>query len=467
MAYICQEVVEIPFMCSNASQRLVHMSFFSDSQITRPALKINISQATIIVGPNAISTASTWQSSGTSVGPGIYHLVLTQSECSSQGVPGYVMLYTSTATTGPNYIRLYFPRIDSYDTTRMGLVALPNAAAEAAGGLVTSGTGAGQLSVSGGSVGLKAQTHSDVTIKGLQNYANFDSVVTLAPGTHSNVTIKGIQNYANISSVTLNAGTHSGATIQGISNWANISSVTLNAGTHSGATIQGISNYANISVVTLAPGTHSDVTIKGIQNYANISSVTLNAGTHSGATIQGLNRINSNVTLNADTHSGATIQGVTRVNSSVTPANAVYSGVTVRIDLVDYSGATLGINNIAAGSYSGVSIQGVTRLNSNVTLNAALHSGATVQGVENYANFPTTVELTASSITAMAFAVVNRSIDNAGFGGRTVGSALAGIRNRVVLTATDITVYDTDDTTVVWTGPITTGASPIASVDPT
>jgi hypothetical protein len=273
MAYICQEVVEIPFLCSSASQRLVHMSFFSDSQITRPALKINTSQATIVIGPNVISTASTWQSSGTSTGPGIYHLVLAQSECSSQGVPGYAMLYTSTATTGPYYIRLRFPRVDSYNTQDMGVAAF--------------------------------------------------------------------------------------------------------------------------SEVSIHAGTHSNVTFKGIENYANVSNVTLHAGTHSSVTIQG-----------------------------------------------------------------------VTRLNSSVTLNAAVHSGATVRGVENYANLPTLVELTASSITSMAIAVVNRTIDNTGFGGRTVGSALAGIRNKVVITDSTITVYDTDDTTVLWGGSIVAGGTPLSSVDP-
>jgi hypothetical protein len=319
MAYICQNVVEIPFLCSNASQRLVHMSFFSDSQITRPALKINTSQATIVIGPNVISTASTWQSSGTSVGPGIYHLVLTQSECSSQGVPGYTMLYTSTLTTGPYYVRLYFPRVDSYNTQDYGLMAF--------------------------------------------------------------------------SGVTLAAGTHSGATIQGVSR--------LNSG------------------VTLNAGTHSDATIKGIENYRNISNVTLHAGTHSDVTIQGLTRINSAVTLNAGSHSGATIKGIE--------------------------------------NYANIS---------NVTLHAGTHSGATVRGVENYANLPTLVELAASSITSMAIAVVNRTIDNTGFGGRTVGSALAGIRNKVVITASTITVYDTDDTTVLWGGEIVAGGTPLSSVDP-
>jgi hypothetical protein len=234
VTYFNQEVTEIPFLCSNASQRLVMASFLSDSQATRPALKINTSQATIIIGPNAISTTSTWQSSGTSVGPGIYHLVLTQSECSSQGGPGYVMLYTSTLTTGPQYHKLYFPRVDSYNTTNYGLVGL--------------------------------------------------SAVTLAPGTHSGATVQGLSNYANISNVTLHAGTHSDVTIKGLSNYANISNVTLHAGTHSSVTIQGVTRVN--SGVTLNADTHSGATVQGISNYANHSNVTLHAGVHSGASVE-------------------------------------------------------------------------------------------------------------------------------------------------------------------------------------
>lgn len=454
--------IEIPFMCSNASQRVVTSSFFSDSQVTRPALKIVDSQATILVGPNAISTSTTWRSSGTSTGPGAYFLVLTQSECSAQGVPGYITLYTSNLTIGSNLITIRFPRVDSYDTTRMGLVALPNAAAEAAGGLLTLGTGTGQITPSGGSVGIVPGTLSGVSVEvkasgivvgsiakgnysgvsqevltgGIQTtsvgkgaYSGVSLEVTtggiqvasVGKGSYSGVTV-GIDNIkaASYSGVSVEAsnikpGTYSGVTV-GIDN--------IKGATYSDVTVQGLSNYANISNVTLAAGTHSNVTIKGIQNYANISSVTLNAGTHSAATIQGLsNYANiSNVTLAAGTHSDVTIKGIQ--------------------------------------NYANIS---------SVTLNAGTHSGATIQGVSNYANFPTLVELTTSSITSMAIAVVDRTIDNLGFGGRTVGSSLAAIRNRVVVDtgAGTITVYDTDDSTILWSGNVTAGGDPLSSVDPT
>lgn len=65
------------------------------------------------------------------------------------------------------------------------------------------------------------------------------SVVTLAPGTHSNVTIKGIQNYANISSVTLNPTEYSNVTVR------------LGLVAYSGATVE-VSNIARASMQSMA-----------------------------------------------------------------------------------------------------------------------------------------------------------------------------------------------------------------------
>lgn len=87
------------------------------------------------------------------------------------------------------------------------------------------------------------------------------SVVTLAPGTHSNVTIKGIQNFANISSVTLNVGTHSGATIDGV-NRIN-SSVTIADGTYSGVTVR-LGSYDYSSLVTMGIGNIKAASYSGV-----------------------------------------------------------------------------------------------------------------------------------------------------------------------------------------------------------
>lgn len=124
---------------------------------------------------------------------------------------------------------------------------------------------------------LPASTPFEVVTVDSNNSQDFGlaafSVVTLAPGTHSNVTIKGIQNYANISSVTLNAGTHSGATVQGVQNYANISNVTLQPTEYSNVTVRiGLVAYSGVTVGinSIAAGNYSGVTVE-VSNIARNS----------------------------------------------------------------------------------------------------------------------------------------------------------------------------------------------------
>jgi hypothetical protein len=110
--------VDIPFNCSHASGRVIVSSFLSDSQVTRPFGAVNDTRATIMVGPNAISTATVWRAVNATAG--VYWLQLSQSECSAQGVPGQAMLWTSRAGIGSHYIPLFFPLVDSFVTPSTG-----------------------------------------------------------------------------------------------------------------------------------------------------------------------------------------------------------------------------------------------------------------------------------------------------------------------------------------------------------
>lgn len=73
---------------------------------------------------------------------GIYSLVLTQGECDTLGI--YLIRYKS-ANTAEFQMAVQIVAYNPYDAVRLGLTALPNANAEAAGGLFTRGTGAGQV----------------------------------------------------------------------------------------------------------------------------------------------------------------------------------------------------------------------------------------------------------------------------------------------------------------------------------
>ena len=288
---------------ASASLRRVPM-WFVTSDGTSPATAESGGQPQITWHGRGTATVNT---SGTlslvSANAGRYHVELTASEVSAVGL--FSTQYRS-ATAIHNTVFGKIVNYDSGDSTRLGIFALPNAAADASGGLIVMGTGTNQLQPSLGSVGLRAIIHSQATVGGTDN---------ITP-----------RNYSGVS-VEIKSG--------------GIQSLSFGAGNYSGVSVEiKTKGIATNSIETA--NVYSSLTIQGLSNYANISNVTLAAGTHSNVTIQGVTLLNSSVTLNANTHSGATIQGVTRVNSSVTPADALYSAVTVRLDIAQsFSGVTI------------------------------------------------------------------------------------------------------------------------------
>lgn len=179
-------------------------------------------------GTVTVNTAATL--SLVSANAGEHYVELSASEVSALGVAA---IHYRAAAVLPNSTYFQIVNFDSGDSMRLGQFALPNAAAEASGGIVTFGTGAGQLHVSSGSVGLKQQTHSGATLGGLT------------------------------SGVTLYANTHSGATIQGLTRID--SSVTIANATYSAVTVR------------IDPQTYSGLTV-GVNNIA--------AGGYSGVTVE-------------------------------------------------------------------------------------------------------------------------------------------------------------------------------------
>jgi len=158
---------------------------------------------------------------------------LSASEVSALGM--FSVQYRS-ANAIPNATYGQIVNFDSGDSTRLGLFSLPNAAAEAAGGLITRGTGTGQLLVSAGSVGLIAQTHSGATVAGLT------SGVTLFADTHSGATVQGVTRLN--SSVTIANALYSSVTVR------------LDPVAYSGATV---------GVGSIAAGAYSGVSV-GVTN---------------------------------------------------------------------------------------------------------------------------------------------------------------------------------------------------------
>jgi hypothetical protein len=70
--------------------------------------------------------------------------------------------------------------------------------------------------------------------------------------------------------------------------------------------------------------------------------------------------------------------------------------------------------------------------------------------------------------TDNADALLGRNVSGGSSTGRTVKQALHAMRNKQVVSAGTLTVYDTDDSTTSWTAAVTqTAGDPISAIDPT
>ena len=176
-------------------------------------------------GTATVNTAATL--SLVSANAGEYYVELNASEVSALGI-GSVQYRSANAIPNSTYFQIV--NFDSGDSTRLGQVALPNAAAAAAGGLLTFGAGTGQLNPSSGSVGVIYADYSSLVTVGVGN---------VKAGTYSGVTVDGV-NRVN-SSVTPANAVYSGVTVR------------LDLQTYSGATV-GVNN--------LAAGSYSGVTVE-------------------------------------------------------------------------------------------------------------------------------------------------------------------------------------------------------------
>lgn len=97
----------------------------------------------------ATMTKGTWATGGfvekdATNEPGVYQFSVPDAVLAS-GAKWAKIMFKGATNLAPKVIHICLTAIDLYDTVRAGMTALPNAAAEAAGGLFTRGTGAGQI----------------------------------------------------------------------------------------------------------------------------------------------------------------------------------------------------------------------------------------------------------------------------------------------------------------------------------
>lgn len=82
--------------------------------------------------------------------PGVYEIQIADARFAVSNAKSLLVSITGATNAAPCHALIPLSSIDPYDAVRAGLTALPNAAAEASGGLITRGAGTGQLSVSSG-----------------------------------------------------------------------------------------------------------------------------------------------------------------------------------------------------------------------------------------------------------------------------------------------------------------------------
>lgn len=87
--------------------------------------------------------------------PGLYEIQVANARYGVSNARSMIVTVSGYSGMDPVDSEVQLGSVDLYDSVRAGLTALPNAAAEASGGLITRGTGTGQLSVSSGQVVLQ------------------------------------------------------------------------------------------------------------------------------------------------------------------------------------------------------------------------------------------------------------------------------------------------------------------------
>lgn len=280
---------------SNASRRVVPLPPLVQSNGTSACTNESGRTFGFMIG--GVDYGSGGSISAVSTVMGTYVALFAASKVSAMGQG---MIYyggtSSSSTALPACTPIEVVQWNSYDSMRLGLFALPNVGAELAGGLITSGVGTGQLSVSNGSVGLKAQTHSQATVGGINN---------ILANTYSGVTIDGL-NRIN-SSVTIANAVYSAVSVridaQDYSSLVTVGVGNIKAASYSGVTVQGVSNSssaADIITDIWAPGVHSGVSLE--IKTGGIQTTSIGKGSYSGVTVEISN-------IKAGSFSGVTIDG--------------------------------------------------------------------------------------------------------------------------------------------------------------
>lgn len=220
--------------------------------------------------------------------------------------------------------------------------------------------------------------------------------------------------------------------------------------------------YSNVTVQIngIAPGNYSGVTTSGVTTSNNLDKsgygvTAIASGTYSGVTVGSL------ATLLAQDYSSVVTMGVGSIKV------ATYSGVTVgsiaTLVPTDYSSkVTMGVGSITPNTYSGVTVGSLATIvpgdySSSVTVGVAAIKANTYSGVT-----VGTGTISSAAAQANANSLLSTNMGN----NRFFQDMFMVVRNKVDATGSTGTVYNTDDTTALFTFSYATASGGIAKLDP-
>lgn len=225
----------------------------------------------------------------------------------------------------------------------------------------------------------------------------------------------------------------------------------------------------------------------------NLNATVSSRSSHSAADVwaAGTRTLTSFGTLVADVTSSVWAAGTRTLTSFGSLVADIWAALTSGLTTVGSIGKLLvdNVNATISSRASQTSVDGVQSDTNDIQSKIGTPAGASVSAdiaavksdtgtiVTNVAAIlddtgTTGVVLTAAERTAIADALLTRdmsAVAGVALDDRKVLNALRTMRNRVTISGTTMTVYAEDDTTIAWTGTITTDAAadPITAVDPT
>jgi hypothetical protein len=390
--------------------------------------------------------------------PGIYRLDLPDAAVAS-GVISFVVMLKGATNQAPLTLEIPLVAVNLQDSVRAGLTALPNAAADAAGGLPVSDAG-----------GLDLDTQrADVAAILVDTGTTLPATLGTPVGASLAADLLTIDNLVDDLETRLTAAR--------AGYLDNISAGAI-ATAAQAAAIQADTDDIQTRLPAGLVGGRMDAAVGSIQStpVADIADAVWDEAqashTTAGTTGASLNNAASAGDPWATALPGAYGAGT---------AGALLGAITDPVDESDLFALIATIDTVVDAIKAKTDNLPVDPADASdiaaafAAVNAALVTIDDFLDTEIAAikaktdNLPAAPAATGDIPTAVqnADALLGRTISGGANGGRTVTSALRALRNKVAIVAGTMTVYEEDDATSAFTAAVTTAAgNPIASIDP-